>query len=727
MEVTTSKYSILSAIFFAIVGMGMATSVVAQTPSPTPVPSDAGTYGSVRLTSSIELGVRGLDVNGDHDKYRSDLNYKPGLRIFDSSFLLENSSARFLPFDSMLVQSSGWGSDPSSSFRMNIDRAGFFKFDSNVRRVKYFNNLKTHVTTFSQPISRGSQHRANTEHYFGDFDLTIFPERDLRFRFGYGFNDTDGPGTSNIRFSSDEYQVDSIAKTKSDDIRLGVEGKVFGFNWGVNYGHRSFDDKTRFFVNGFNPGNNPAATTSFLTNASRQFNVDGTIDYVHGYFQRTFAERLDITGRLIYAESNSEATETDNLTGRASSTGNFIVLDQIFVPAEAKRPQTRGDLGATYQVTSKFRISNTFTFDQFNIGGEHIFNEIVRATNAAGTPIADSRTFSSAQRGTSFQRFANLFEGDYQFNRRFAMNLGYRYTHREVTVGLFDVNLLTGAVQRRGEEDVKNSTHTIIFGARLKPIDNWTVYFDLENGESDNVFTRLANNDFFNYRIRSVASFGQFSFNLSYISKDNESPGTSIPLVQPSPTPGQTPLPPLPATETVADSDTRIFSGNVDWTPMSRLSLSAGYTYQYQTVKTDVIVPVGTPIFTSTRYLLGVSEYYVRNNYFYFDVHAQPLRRVSVYARYSFDDDDGQGSRMVTRPQDMISSYPMTNHAPEIKLAFRLADWVDWNVGYQYYSYKEVPPVFPFATPQVIFPAQNYSAHMPYTSLRFYFGRSSDR
>ena len=719
MEATSSKYSFVSAILFAVVCFAIPSPTTAQTPSPTPTPSTSGVYGSLRLTSSVELGVRGLDVNGDHDKYRSDLNYKPGFRIFDSSFLLENSSTSFMPFDSMLVQSSGWGSDPSSSFRMNIDRTGFYRFESNVRRVKYFNNLKSHVLTFSQPISRGSQHRANTDHYFGDFDLTIFPERDLRFKVGYSFNNTEGPGTSTIRFSSDEYQVDSDVRSHSDDIRLGVEALLLGFNVGLNYGHRSFNDDTRFFVNGFNPGNNTATTTSFLTNASRQFAVEGTTDFVHAYFQRTFAKRLDLSGRLIYSESNSDMTEADNLTGRASSTGNFIVLDQIFVPGRAKRPQTRGDLGATYAVTDKFRISNTFTFDQFSVSGDNTFFEIVRATTASGGTVADSRTFSSALRSTSFRRFANLIEGDYQFNRRFAVNLGYRYTNREVSVGLFDVNLITGAVQRSGEEDLENSTHTVIFGARVKPIDNWTVYFDLENGESDNAFTRLSNNDFFNFRIRSLANYRQFSFNLSYISKDSESPGTTVPINA---------TPPIPATETIADSNTRIFSGNVDWTPNSRLSLSAGYTYQHQDARADILVPVGTPVFTSTRFLFGVSEYFVRNHYFFFDVHAQPLRRVTVYASYRIDDDGGQGNRVITRPQDMISSYPMTNQAPEIKVAFRLADWVDWNVGYQYYSYREPqPPVSPFAVPVVVVPSQSYSAHMPYTSLRFYFGRSSDR
>ena len=39
----------------------------------------------------------------------------------------------------------------------------------------------------------------------------------------------------------------------------------------------------------------------------------------------------------------------------------------------------------------------------------------------------------------------------------------------------------------------------------------------------------------------------------------------------------------------------------------------------------------------------------------------------------------------------------------------------DWNFGYQYYNYNESTLVGPRP--------QNYHAHLPYTSLRLYFGR----
>ena len=65
MRIDTIKSLILTGSLI-LVG---STAALNQTPSPSPSPTTSTEGYSV--TSSIELGVRGLSVNGDHDKYRS--------------------------------------------------------------------------------------------------------------------------------------------------------------------------------------------------------------------------------------------------------------------------------------------------------------------------------------------------------------------------------------------------------------------------------------------------------------------------------------------------------------------------------------------------------------------------------------------------------------------------------------------------------------------------------
>src|ERR1043166_3751837 len=78
----------------------------AQQPTPSPSPSPAKfdyketpaetgeKAGDFTVISSLEFGYRGLRVDGDLNKYQSDLNYKAGPRVFDSSFLLKSTDGK---------------------------------------------------------------------------------------------------------------------------------------------------------------------------------------------------------------------------------------------------------------------------------------------------------------------------------------------------------------------------------------------------------------------------------------------------------------------------------------------------------------------------------------------------------------------------------------------------------------------------------------------------------
>jgi hypothetical protein len=732
MDKVSSKKRMGRALTAAAATFVFSSLLSAQSPSPSP---SSTTPGNIEIKSSVEIGYRGLSVNGDHEKYRSDLNYRAGVRLFDSSLFIENSSSGNKLFDEALFQVSGWGSDPTGSLRLNMSKTGEYKIDSNVRKVIYFNNLKNHALNWSQVSPLASEHQANTTHYFGDVDTTIFPERDFRIRLGYSFSDMDGPGTTNIRFG-EEFQVKSEMDTHSDDVRLGVEGKLLGFNVGLNYGHRWFTDRTRFFNDVLNIGNNPT-DTGIINTSVRRFRVDGDTDYIQAFIQRTFAKRLDFTSRIIYSQAKSEIKETDLLNGR-STNGNLVTSDDIEILGEAKRPQTRVDIGVTYYAPQRFRISNTFSFDQFNTGGSNELFELVQATTFAGVPVANVTTNTSSWRATSYRRYSNLIEADFQVNRQFAFNIGYRFTHRRAFAGrAIELNLRNNPPTQNANgtkpgELLENSTHSFIAGGRFKPTQNWSIYADVEKGKADNVFTRLANNDFLNFRVRSVANIKNFAFNVSFVTKDNDDNGTSVPVTTTSGNPPVTTVW-VPAFDSVAKTRSRIFSSSIDWTPRPDLTITGGYTYNYLTATTDIIVPVSTPVLSGTNWFVGLSQYFIRDNFFHVDISARPTDRVSFYGSYRFNNDDGQGSRSVTRVQDFITSYPMRSHSPEFRVAVKLADWVDWNVGYQYYSYRETPFFNPFAStnnsvliPQII-RAQNYNAHLPYTSLRFYFGRSEDR
>lgn len=682
----------------------------AQSPSPTPAPEN--TYGGYKVTSVTEFGYRWRSLDGNVNKYRSDLNYKQGFRSFDSNLLLQSEDGKGKYFDSLLITNSGWGADPQGATRVNMERTGFYKFNASFRRVTYFNNLYN----FANPVPfPDSEHRQNTDHTFGDFDFTLAPQNEkLRFTLGGSFNDTHGPGGTTERFFSDEFAINSKIKNRSNDFRIGAVGKLFGFNWGLSQGFRTFKDRANYFLDAPSQGNNPT-NQARLDEFRRSAPTEGHAYYTQFNTHRTFAKKLDFTARLIYSSTNSRSTLTEFMRGRdnTSPAGILVTSDQIDASTDSKRPQTRGDLGLTYMVTDKFRISNTFSFDQFTVNGGEVFREAWVKANGAR-----SLTDATGYRVSAYKRYLNTIEGDYQVNSAVGFHIGYRYTHRSIDNTGFDRSASCVTTTNPPcptaqpirtttliNESESNATNTLIAGMKIKPAKSWVVFWDVEHGQADNVFTRVENYNFTNFRVRSRLTLNKFVFNVSALSKDNDNPsGPKTPPIGVI----------LPANvDYVTNIKNRFYTGSLDWEPRHDLSFSTGYTYRHLTSYTPIAVPIsGAP----GTYVYSFSQFFMRDHYAFFDVSAKPMDRVSLFASYRISLDKGQGDR-VTAPvvtiltPYIIESYPMQLQSPEFRVAFRITRNIDWNVGYQYYDYKDKDT-----------PLENYRAHLPYTSFRIYFG-----
>ncbi|HZM98938.1 MAG TPA: hypothetical protein VFB70_06080, partial [Pyrinomonadaceae bacterium] len=157
----------------------------------------------------------------------------------------------------------------------------------------------------------------------------------------------------------------------------------------------------------------------------------------------------------------------------------------------------------------------------------------------------------------------------------------------------------------------------------------------------------------------------------------------------------------------------RVFTSAVDWAVSPRLSVNAGYNYNW--VNSNAVISY---FFNGVNHPQGRSLYFMRNNFFYIDTVSQLTPRATLFIGYRINKDNGQGTRVsdpTGNPGFLVTSYPMSFQSPEGRLAIRLHRRLDWNVGYQYYNYNESVLVGPRP--------QNYHAHQPYTSLRFYFGR----
>jgi hypothetical protein len=652
------------------------------TAAPEPKPAQDQTWGPYTILSSIEFGVRGIGIHGNGNKFRSDHNYDPGFRLFDASMLLKSNGAGPVLFDEFMMNTFGWGTDPSRYLRVDATKTNLYRFTGNYRRIDYFNSL----TNFAAPAGiPNSQHTFNTEYRQGDFDLTLWPAyQKFRLNLGYSLDLNSGPSVSTSRYSSDEFPVLAPVRVAAHDYRIGFDSKLWVFDLSFLQGWRFFKEDTSYFVDQQQPGNNTTNTTVIDT-YERDVPTRGRLPYTRFSLHTFLWDRLDFTGRYIYASGSSDYTYFDNITG-VNSSNRRVRSDAITIIGNAKRPNALGDLAATVLVTPWLRISDSFRVQTFRINGGDRFNQIAQVPTATPPVTVTNRIDFTT---TNYRRFMNTFEADFDINKRLSFHAGFRYTDRHIEME--NRQITVGQPPPESEpEEFDNRTGAIIFGFKAKPVKMWTLYFDLEHGDNDNVFTRVANYDYTSFRARSILRPSpRISFNASVITRDNTNPTV------------------IEDQAFGADINSRIFSGSVDWTASDRLNLTGGYTHFHITSETIVQ-------FNSAGGVVNVipARYFMRDHFAFVTAYWQPHRRLNFYGAYRIHNDQGQGDR-VTTPLTFINSYPYQLSSPEFKISINLHRNVDWIAGYQYVDYKEQ-----FANNQF------YQAHLPYTSLRLYIGRA---
>jgi len=714
----------------------------AQQPSPSPTPKDnptnsTGTNAPVKtgddaggytITSSIEFGYRGLSVSGDHNKYQSDLNYRTGPRLFDSTFLMRSRDGGGL-FDTGLVTATGWGGDPSGQLRLSFESPKWYRFEGTYRKFNYFRYLNNFANpnwvfapaNFSVPPKPVTgEHGFNTETKMGDFDLTVLPKnRLIRFNVGYSPERYNGPAFTNYHLGGNEFNYPLNLKSRADDWRLGADGTLGPIDWTLLQGFRRFRDDTSIDL-GRTPGINLDPAKGQLTSFFHHEPSRGSVNFTRASIHTMVAKRLDVTARLVYSNSDSDFTFLENYSGTnwnarvsgwpptpPNSTPNTLNLGQYNITGSSERPSWLGDIGVTWLATNKFRLSNTFKIEDFNISSDALFSDFFSLTRPSGvTTVTNTIGFSGldAHTSTDYRKYQNIVEGDYQFNARNAVHFGYRYGHRRVgrTFEGFDFSS-NGSIPpptRSSSSDFEeNNTHAVFGGFKVRPATNWTMFLDAEKGTADNVFTRIGNYDYTNIRFKTrYVPSKDLSLDFGFISRDNANPseiaGVSL-------------------NDFGVSSKSRVFTSAIDWTVNPRFSINTGYNYNW--LNSNAVVNY---FFDNIQHPEGRSLYYVRNHFFFIDTTAILFPRVSLFASYRINKDTGQGSRPDDprgTPGFLVSSYPNSFQSPETRLAIRLHRRLDWNVGYQYFNYNESAIVGPRP--------QNYHAHLPYTSLRIYIGR----
>ncbi len=665
----TIKASILLA---GVAGAALAQPVVA--PTPETVGSARGeNWNDYNITNSFETGYRFAEVYGNDGKYRSDENYRNGIRLLGSSFSATSKDGHGGLFDEILLNTQGLGGDPYESASLRIQKNKLYRYDMLWRLDEYYNP--------GVAIADG-EHFRNTSHRIQDHDLTLLPQSKIQFRFGYSRNDQDGPALSTVQLFDSRGNIFTPfmdVKRLYNEFRIGNDIELWGFRFSWMHAWDNFREDSTFLIGNTNQLVIPGTTA--VTGLNR-------VDPSHGnsplWRGNLHGERKSwaANARISYVGAQRAFAQDEDALGFNPSAVNL----QTVVSGNASRPTTAGDVSLSFFPTDRLSIVNNTSVYTTRITGQSLFNQFNNATN-----VEDVLFFQFL----GIRTVTNSTDLNYRLSPKVSLFGGYHYAIREIRSSeLLGFPEFPGPLAgiTTAQNDHINSG---VAGLRLKPLKPLTISLDGEVSFANHPFTPIADRNF--HALHGRVQYKAKSLLLSALYRQDYNTN-SVSL-------------------SVHSSHARNYSFNASWTPHPWFSLDAGYS------KLHLDSVSGIAFFANGQDIQGLNSVYVSN------LHAANLgarfaikKRTDLYLGYTITRDAGDGRAApvapgTTDPSTLLLSpaqtFPLSYQSPIARVSVRISPKVRWNLGWQFFDYHEDFQLFPLS--------QNYHAHTGYSSVLWSF------
>jgi hypothetical protein len=458
--------------------------------------------GNYNIKQSIEFGGRLTSLSGDSQTYDTFVNLQQGPRLLGFTTEMRSLDHHATLLDRLYFTNFGYGGDPNNVSRLRASKNKWYNFDALFRKDQNVwnysllaNPINPTTPAFANapagfsPIISSSPHLYNTRRKLGDYNLLVLPESRVRIRLGYSRNIAEGPAFTTLHEGTEALLLQDI-KTTVNAYRLGVDFRLlprtnisYDQIWNYYKGDTGVVDNNQLFAlaNGtpvdigvsLNAGANQPCGGTFLVPppVAVKANCNGYLSYgTHGRtrtsgpteqlnMQSNYWQNLDLTGRLSYTGGDMIVADwSEAFNGLATRTS--LRDRNLTGPASGRRVNASADFGATWHVTNKFSILDSFHFGNYHnpsvwdfsfcnffAGSMAVGPTVFSPTSTvplncttptgfvAGTPVHTTSSPADIAVGTAstllkVDEKTNLFELEYQFTPRFGARLGYRYRSR---------------------------------------------------------------------------------------------------------------------------------------------------------------------------------------------------------------------------------------------------------------------------------------------------------
>ncbi len=479
----------------------------------------------------VELGYQWVDVDGDEDLYRTQINQSTGfvLKGFSLNHINSSGDAKFA--DNFRIDASGFGGNPAGRFRLWAGLGKIYRFRLFYSQFENFSALPAYANPEIENGVTPGQHTWDRDRQTLDMELEFLPNRAVTPLIGYRRNVIDGPRQTTYHTGQNEYRLSSDLKETEQELYAGITFKAGGFFGTLIQGWREYEATDRLSLapgeyNG-NIGVPILGVDQHIDDFSRSMTSTAETPVTTANVQGKIGDTVDVVLSYIRADLEGEAFSSEMLSGSLVSyriNRFFQGLDQT-VSSRTENPYWRAEGRFKVHLGESVRLDLGLEENHRSLEGWALISTLYLDTlNFGGNDPQNIQDLVNAQNG--YERDDQIVTGRLNIDNLGPMVLWAEAGYKKTDLSLSqDVSQIVTPGGQQGNYD----RTTKLLGAGAALVFNTSRFsVDINNESADDVIVRT---DFDNrLRMRARVDFTPVKWlrilgTAEYIDTSNSSSG----------------------------------------------------------------------------------------------------------------------------------------------------------------------------------------------------------
>jgi hypothetical protein len=478
----------------------------------------------------LEVGYRFVDVDGNRDMYRTQINDREGILLRSLTFSSGTISGNPL-VDSLRVDAWDLGAGPAGRLRLEAGRADVYRLRLRYNRMEYFSALPAFANPLLDQGIIPGQHRYDRTRHLLDAEVEIFPLHAFTPIIGYTLNRFEGPARTTFTVGGDDFRLASDLEDTEQEARVGFSFHAGEFSGRVVQGWRFFKETERLsLAPGEGAGNNPGpvlGTPVTITDFERHNRVDTDVPVTTAFVNGRLAGRVKVSAGYMRADGETETSETEDLTGNLVS----FQISRFFrglsepVSSRARNEQWRGHGRVEVELADGVDVSAGYMQRHRELDGFALISSL----------FLDTLTFSGQdprnlerllELDTALERTEKIFDAAFSARSLGPVSLRVAFEQNDQDVRVTpDPEEIVVPGGQGGDFDRRITSWS---ASALFAHAGFTLGADYRQDDADQAIVRVDYTDRVRYRVRAGWSLSdrlRLSLTGEQVDAENENPG----------------------------------------------------------------------------------------------------------------------------------------------------------------------------------------------------------